>query len=174
MKYDKEQKAGLRIRAHHVLCHGHRHEVYNTAYNQGFHLGGGGLSSMTNAVFLPALMETAYMGLIVLLVSGLYGNRCGAAFARRHCAEGRDNPYFCRLLRQAGTVAVMCPGMSLAAALLFSVAPGGRSWTELPAIWIGTVLKNFPMAFFWNFFAAAPFTHWLFGKIYRGSEGERE
>ena len=29
-------------------------EVYNTAYNQGFHLGGGGLSSMTNAVFLPA------------------------------------------------------------------------------------------------------------------------
>lgn len=34
-------------------------EVYNTAYNQGFHLGGGGLSSMTNAVFLPALMETA-------------------------------------------------------------------------------------------------------------------
>lgn len=127
-------------------------EVYNTAYNQGFHLGGGGLSSMTNAVFLPALMETAYMGLIVLLVSGLYGNRCGAAFARRHCAEGRDNPYFCRLLRQAGTVAVMCPGMSLAAAVLFSVALDGRSWTELPAIWIGTVLKNFPMAFFWNFF----------------------
>lgn len=174
MEYDKEQKAGLRIRAHHVLCHGDRHGVYNTAYNQGFHLGGGGLSSMTNAVFLPALMETAYMGLIVLLVSGLYGNRCGAAFARRHCAEGRDNPYFCRLLRQAGTVAVMCPGMSLAAAVLFSVALGGRSWTELPAIWIGTVLKNFPMAFFWNFFAAAPFTHWLFGKIYRGSEGERE
>lgn len=149
-------------------------EVYNTAYNQGFHLGGGGLSIMTNAVFLPALMETAYMGLIVLLVSGLYGNRCGAAFARRHCAEARDNPYFCRLLRQAGTVAVMCPSMSLAAALLFSVALGGRSWTELPAIWIGTVLKNFPMAFFWNFFAAVPFTHWLFGKIYRGSEGERE
>ena len=26
-------------------------------------------------------------------------------------------------------------------------------------VWIGTVLKNFPMAFFWNMYAAAPFTH---------------
>ena len=37
---------------------------------------------------------------------------------------------------------------------------------QLPAIWVGTFLKNFPMAFFWNMFAAAPFSHWLFGKLF--------
>lgn len=30
----------------------------------------------------------------------------------------------------------------------------------------GTLIKNFPIAFFWNMFAAAPFSHWLFGKIF--------
>lgn len=38
---------------------------------------------------------------------------------------------------------------------------------QLPAIWVGTFMKNFPMAFFWNMFAAAPFTHWIFTKIFR-------
>ena len=78
--------------------------------------------------------------------------------------------YLCRLFRQGGTVAVMCPTMSLVASVLFNVILGGASILRLPAIWIGTVLKNFPMAFFWNFFAAAPFSHWLFGKIYRNAE----
>ena len=43
----------------------------------------------------------------------------------------------------------------------------GQPPTQLPAIWVGTVIKNFPMAFFWNMFAAAPFSRWLFGKIFR-------
>lgn len=60
----------------------------------------------------------------------------------------------------------MCPTMSLAASILFNVILAGAPLAQLPAIWIGTLLKNFPMAFFWNMFAAAPFTHWLFGKIY--------
>lgn len=42
----------------------------------------------------------------------------------------------------------------------------GMPATQLPAIWVGTVLKNFPMAFFWNMFAAAPFSHWLFQRIF--------
>lgn len=72
----------------------------------------------------------------------------------------------CQLLRQAGTVAIMCPTMSLATSILFNVILAGAPLAQLPTIWIGTLLKNFPMAFFWNMFAAAPFTHWLFGKIY--------
>lgn len=48
--------------------------------------------------------------------------------------------------------------MSLIASILFSVILGGASPLQLPAIWVGTLLKNFPMAFFWNLFAAAPFT----------------
>lgn len=141
-------------------------EVYNVAIKMGFHLQIGGLSSVTNVVFWEALKEALYMGLFVFLFSSLWGNRLGAAFAARHCDPERDNPYFCQLLRQGGTVAVMCPTMSLVASILFNIVLGGAPWTQLPAIWVGTLLKNFPMAFLWNFFAAAPFSHWLFGRIF--------
>ena len=142
-------------------------EVYNIAIKMGFDARAGGLSGMTDSVFPAALAEAAYMGLFVLLFSNLWGNRLGAAFAARRCDPARDNPYFCRLLRQAGTVAVMCPTMSLVASILFSGVRGGVPAAQLPAVWTGTVLKNFPMAFFWNMFAAAPFSHWLFGRLFR-------
>ena len=140
-------------------------EIYNVAIKEGVHMAAGGLSDMTNLVFWDALKEASYMGLFVFLFSNLWGNRLGAAFAARHCDPGRDNPYVCQLLRQAGTVAVMCPTMSMVASLLFNVFLAGAPITQLPAIWVGTLFKNFPMAFFWNMFAAAPFSHWLFGKL---------
>ena len=142
-------------------------EIYNVAIREGVNLAAGDLSNMTNLIFWEALKEASYMGLLVLLFSNLWGNRLGAAFAARHCDPQKDNPYLCRLLRQAGTVAIMCPTMSLSASILFQIILGGAPIAQLPAIWIGTLLKNFPMAFFWNMFAAAPFTHWLFGKIFR-------
>ena len=142
-------------------------EVYNVAIKMGFTLQAGGFSNMTNIVFWEALKEALYMGAFVFLFSNLWGNRLGARFAGRCCDPDRDNPYFCRLMRQGGTVAVMCPTMSLVASILFNVILGGASPVQLPAIWVGTFLKNFPMAFFWNFFAAAPFSHWLFGLLFR-------
>lgn len=142
-------------------------EIYNVAIKMGFNLSAGGFSNMTNIVFWEALKEALYMGLLVFLFSNLWGNRLGAAFAARHCDPAHDNAYFCQLMRQGGTVAVMCPTMSMAASILFNLILGGTAWTELPAIWVGTVLKNFPMAFLWNFFAAAPFSHWLFSKLFR-------
>ena len=140
-------------------------EVYNVAIKLGFSLQSGGFSSMTCIVFWEALKEAAYMGLFVFIFSTLWGNRLGAAFASRHADPSRDNPYFCQLLRQAGTIAVMCPTMSLVASILFNVILAGAPVTQLPAIWVGTVLKNFPMAFFWNLFAAAPLTRFLFGLL---------
>ena len=137
-------------------------ELYNTALNLGVQLQPGGLGNLTLPVLLEALRETVFMGIIVLIVSNLWGNRMGARFAQKHCDPAKDNPYFCRLLRQSGTVAVMCPTMSLIASILFQVVLGDAPLTCLPLIWLGSVLKNFPMAFFWNMFAAAPFTRWLF------------
>jgi len=146
-------------------------EVYNIAIKEGFTLKPGGFSSMTNNVFTDALLEASYMGIFVFIFSGLWGNRIGASFARRHTDPEKDNPYFCRIMRQAGTVSVMCPAMSLCASVLFNLILAGNPVSELPAIWVGTVLKNFPMAFFWNMFAAAPFSHWLFGKLFPSDAG---
>lgn len=145
-------------------------EVYNVAIREGVQLSPGGLSNMNNAVFLKALAEVWYMGLLVLLLSSLWGNRLGAAIGARCCDEQQDPPAFCRLMRQAGTVAVMCPTMSLAATVLFYGVSGGVPVMQLPAVWVGTVLKNFPMAFFWNMFAAAPFTHWVFRQIFASND----
>ena len=142
-------------------------EVYNIAIKLGFHRNPGGLSTMTNAVFRDAFFEMLYMGAFVFLFSNLWGNRLGAAFAACHCDPERDNRYFCRLMRQAGTIAVMCPTMSLVASILFNVILGGAPIVQLPAIWVGTILKNFPMACVWNMFAAAPFTHLLFDLLFR-------
>ena len=140
-------------------------EIYNTAITMGYSLQAGGLSSMRNVVFLTALKETLFMGPLVFVLSSLWGNRLGAKIASMQCDPSHDRPTFCRIMRQAGTVAVMCPTMSLAASILFQILPGHAAAAQLPAVWFGTLLKNFPMAFFWNMFAAAPFTHWLFGKL---------
>ena len=86
-------------------------EIYNIAIKMGFNLNPGSFSSMTNAVFPAALKEAAYMGIFVFIFSNLWGNRCGAAFMEKHCSPKNDNPYFCQLMRQAGTIAVMCPTM---------------------------------------------------------------
>ncbi len=147
-------------------------EVYNVAVKMGVNLEAGGLSNITGAVFVGAAKEAAFMGVLVLLFSNLWGNRAGAAFAAKRCSPEKDNPYFCRIMRQAGTIAVMCPTMSLAATILLNIVLGGKSVALLPEIWLGTLMKNFPMAFFWNMFAAAPFTHWFFGVLFeRGERG---
>lgn len=84
----------------------------------------------------------------------------------KHCSLDHDHPYFCQLMRQAGTIVIMCPTMSLFASILFNIIFAQISIIQLPIIWIGTLIKNFPMAFFWNMFAAAASTHWLFHQMF--------
>ena len=140
-------------------------EVYNISIRRGFNLTEGlGFASISYGVFAEALKEAAFMAVIVFAVSNLIGNRAGARFMERHCNAQTDNPYFCRIMRQAGIILVMCPAMSLIASLIFQIILGGEPILRLPAILVGTVLRNFPMAFFWNMFAAAPLVHLIFEK----------
>jgi hypothetical protein len=37
---------------------------------------------------------------------------------------------------------------------------------QLPAIWVGTLIKNFPMALLWNLFAAGPVSRLVFGRFF--------
>ena len=110
-------------------------EIYNNAIQQGVHLQPGGFTNLTYGIVGKALVEALCMGLIVIIVSELWGNRPGARFAAKVSDPQRDNPYFCRLMRQAGTVSVMCPTMSLAATIIFSMILGGAPVWQLPAIW---------------------------------------
>lgn len=135
-------------------------EVYNVALKEG------GFSAMTNRVFWDALLEAAYMWIFVFVFSNLWGNRVGRALAAKITRE-QDSPFVHILFTSCCTVLIMCPTMSAVAAILFSVLMGGGSWAQLPAYWVATVLKNFPMALLWNLFAAGPVTRLLFRRIFR-------
>lgn len=142
-------------------------EVYNVAFKMGYNAMPGGLSNMRNGVFLAALGEVWYMCVIVFVISELFGNRIGHALASRIIRPGKDNPFFITLMISGCTVLIMCPTMSLVAGILFNVCLGGAPVTQLPAIWVGTVLKNFPMALLWNLFAAGPLTRLIFRGVCR-------
>lgn len=134
-------------------------EVYNIALKEG------GLSQMTNRVFGDALLEASYMWIFVFLFSSLWGNRAGRKLAALICRP-EDSPFIRTVWISSCTVLVMCPTMSAVATVLFSVLMAQGSWTQLPAYWVGTVLKNFPMALLWNLFAAGPITRLLFRRIF--------
>jgi len=146
-------------------------EVYNVAVKEGFSLLPGGFSSMTNQVFLDALIEASYMWVFVFIFSNLWGNRIGCLLAGR-IIRPDDNPFFDILIRSGCTVLIMCPTMSAVASVLFSIVMGGGSPAEFPAIWVGTVLKNFPMALLWNLFAAGPLTRLIFRSIFLKNDQE--
>ncbi len=141
-------------------------EVYNVAWKMGIPTMPGGFSNMTNDVFLRALVEASYMWLFVLLFSNLWGTRGGAALARRVVDPKRDGAFVQGVVRSCCTVLVMCPTMSLVAAILFNVVLGGMPVAQLPAIWVGTLIKNFPMALLWNLFAAGPVSRFVFAKCF--------
>ena len=86
------------------------------------------LGAMSNAVFLPALKETAFMGAIVFVVSTLYGSRAGQHIAHRFVQPGRNNPLLVTLAVSGCTVMVMCPSMSLQGRL--RAACSARSFTS--------------------------------------------
>lgn len=145
-------------------------EIYNVAIKMGLPLKPGGFSNMTNIVFWEALKEASYMCVFVFIFSNLWGNRIGRNLASRIINPENDNPFFITLMISCCTVLIMCPTMSLVASILFNIILAHQSIYQLPAIWAGTVIKNFPMALLWNLFAAGPLTRYLFRKIYRIEE----
>ena len=78
----------------------------------------------------------------------------------------RDGAFAQGVVRSCCTVLVMCPTMSLVAAILFNVVLGGMPVAQLPAIWVGMLVKNFPMALLWNLFAAGPVSRFVFARCF--------
>lgn len=141
-------------------------EVYNVAIKTGYNTMAGGLSNMTDSVFLDALIEASYMWIFVFIFSNLWGNRIGHGIANKIIRPEQDNPFFITLMISSCTVFIMCPTMSMVAAILFNVILAGAPVSQLPAIWIGTLIKNFPMALLWNLFGAGPLTRLVFNKCF--------
>ncbi|MCD7723260.1 MAG: DUF2798 domain-containing protein [Clostridiales bacterium] len=142
-------------------------EVYNVAIKNGCTLAAWNFSNLTNDVFLDALIEAAYMWVFVFIFSKLWGERLGHALAAKLIRPEKDSPFLITVITSCCTVLVMCPTMSLVAAILFNIILAGQSPVDTIAIWVGTVIKNFPMALLWNLFAAGPVTRALFRLLFK-------
>ena len=127
------------------------------------------LGAMSNAVFLPALKETAFMGAIVFVVSMLYGSRAGQHIAHKFVRQGRDNPLLVTLAVSGCTVMVMCPSMSLIATALFTGIDA-----EFFARFLATLYRNLPWALLWQIFAAGPATRGILPRdLSQAARGKR-
>ena len=89
-------------------------------------------------------------------------DRLSKKLAFRFVTPGKDSPIFVILSVLSMIVCLMCPSMSLAAALLFK-HPG----SEAAAVWLQTTVMNFPMALCWQIFFCGPFVRLVFRRVFR-------
>ena len=108
-------------------------EVYNIAIRMGYNLTvEQGFSSITYPVFLKALKEAMGMSVIIFIVSNLVGNRAGPPLWQGTAPPVRINPYFCRIMHQAGAILVMCSMMSLIVPILSQIILDKNGHKKLP------------------------------------------
>lgn len=119
-------------------------------------------------VFAMALGEWPIMLVAAVLLELVFVGRLAQKLAFRLVDPRKDGPTLTMLAISAMSVWLMCPCMSLIATLLFKggVQPGMLS------IWLQTTALNFPMAFFWQFFAAGPLVRLVFGQLFREKKAD--
>lgn len=118
-------------------------EVYNEAIiNKG----------MTNSLFLLSVLKILPLMLTVIVLETFIGGPLARKLAFRLINPENSRPFALILTVQVMTVCLMCPMMSLVAAVVFK----GGFCSQLPAKWVQTVAINFPMAFCWQIFVAGP------------------
>ena len=120
------------------------------------------MGSMKNQIFLLALHEMIIMWPAAILIELLIGERLTMMLVKRIITPVMEQPIFMILLISTLTVCVMCPIMSLIAVILFK-NPG----TEIVAVWINTVVFNFPMALFSQIFFVGPLVRMIFGTVFK-------
>lgn len=123
-------------------------------YNIALAMGG-----MNNEIFLLALHEMVVMVPIAFVLEYFMVEKAALALAFR-IVRPDDRPLAIQLTISAMIVWLMCPLMSLVAAILFK-QPGN----QLLSIWLQTTILNFPMAFFWQMFFAGPLVRAIFNFV---------
>ena len=126
---------------------------YNIALNMG---------GMSSTVFLSAFHELVIMAPVAFILDFFFVGHIAKRTAFCIVNPEMENPFHLVLAISAVSVAWMCPLMSLAATILFK--DGG---SQFIAVWLQTIVLNFPMAFFWQMLYAGPLVRFLFRQIFR-------
>ena len=120
-------------------------------YNVTLNVGG-----MQNFVFAAALRELPIMCPLAFIFDFFVVGPIAKKVTFRIFNPAEDKPIFVILMISVLSICLM-------ASILFKngLPP------EFLSIWISTTIKNFPMAFFWQLFAAGPLVRFIFGKIFK-------
>lgn len=127
-------------------------------YNVTLNVGG-----MQNFVFAAALHELPIMCPLAFLFDFFVVGPIAKKITFRIFNPAEDKIIFVILMISVLSIWMMCPYMSLIATILFK----NGLQPEFFSIWISTTIKNFPMAFFWQLFAAGPLVRFIFGKMFK-------
>lgn len=103
------------------------------------------------AAFVPTL-EVLLLIPVVMFVQNVWGGPLAGRLVQWACGGRQLSGFAAVLARQAATVAVMCPTMSLVAVFVFK----GGLQAGFFGVWGGTILCNLPMAFVWQVCVAGP------------------
>lgn len=128
-------------------------------YNIAIDLGG-----MENSVFLKSFGELKIMWPAAIVLEMLIFEK-PVVYLTQRVASKNMSFFAILLIRSSLTVCMMCPSMSLIAAILFK-APHGA---ELIGVWLQTAAINFPMALSWQIFFGGPAGRWVFRTLFRKS-----
>ncbi len=121
------------------------------------------MGEWTRAVFPIMFGEMRFMLPLCFATSYFVMDKIAQKLMLRLVTPGQDKPILVVLVRSGITVSLMCPAMSFWATLIFH----GIS-LDFVNQWFGTVIRNFPMAFFWQIFYCGPLVRFLFGRIFFG------
>mgnify|MGYP000672874627 CR=1 len=114
-------------------------------------------------IFVAALSELPIMCVAAFLLDTFIAGPLAKKIAFKLVNPKEDKPIFIILAISVLSVWLMCPMMSFVAIVLIKRAFG----TQIISVWIQTTIINFPMAFFWQLFAAGPLVRKIFGKMYK-------
>ena len=114
-------------------------------------------------IFVAALSELPIMCVAAFLLDTFIAGPLAKKIAFKLVNPKEYKPIFIILAISVLSVWLMCPMMSFVAIVLIKRAFG----TQIISVWIQTTIINFPMAFFWQLFAAGPLVRKIFGKMYK-------
>lgn len=103
------------------------------------------------------------MTCIVFVMEHFIAGPIAMRHAMRLVTPGKDNPLLVTLTVAGCTVQLMCPIMSFWAALIFKF----RGMDTFLAVYLQTLVCNFPMALLWQIFFAGPGVRFLFRRLCR-------
>ena len=117
--------------------------------------------------FLPIWAVVLTEFCLALLLENVMGSPCSFKLAAKNFDPRQTHPVIFESAIICATVGLMCPSMSLIAALLYYPYYSGFHILTFLANWVKLVCFNFPFAFFSQLFFIQPLVRTLFKVLFR-------